>query len=474
MENRNKETYRNHADKPQKSVENAPPSTDKEPSQLGARTKIVDILTRVETRHAYTDKLLDKEITEFNPEDRALITEVVNGVLRWQYRLDWYLSHLYVGEYGNLISDVKNNLRSSAYQLMYLDRVPAYAVLNEAVEIAKSKFNQKTANLVNAILRNFLRQQKKLEYLEMKLEYLERISISYSHPLWLVQRWIEQWGIDDTVALCKSNNRRPRISIRINHLKIEPNAFFSILDENQVDYEQHPDFPECVWIDNFAEFRKLDLMKKGAAIVQDISTGLPVRLLAPQPGDTVLDMCAAPGGKTGFIGEMMDNHGRLVALEKHHSRARMLSENLQRQGINISQVITADATKIPSRLKFDKILLDAPCSGLGVLNKRVDLRWKRTLSDIEAMAKLQLKLLNSAASVLNENGSIVYSTCTIETAENEDVIRQFLNDNPQFKMDKIVQEIPRHFLWDKNIIRTFPHRHHMDGSFAVRLQKQPH
>lgn len=474
MGNRSKKTFHDHAAKSGKNFENAPAEKDKIPSQLKARTKIVDILTRVETRHAYTDKLLDKEITEFIPEDRSLITEVVNGVLRWQYRLDWYLSHLYVGEYENLIPDVKNNLRSSAYQLMYLDRVPAYAVLNEAVEIAKSKFNQKTANLVNAILRNFLRQQKKLEYLEMKLEYLERLSVSHSHPNWLVQRWIEQWGIDDTVALCQSNNQRPRISIRINHLKIDPAAFLSILDENQVEYEQHPDFPEYVWIDNFSEFRKLDLMKKGAAIVQDISTGLPVRLLAPQPGETVLDMCAAPGGKTAFIGEMMDNQGRLLALEKHHSRAKTLSDNLQRQGISTARVITADAINIPSRLTFDKILLDAPCSGLGVLNKRVDLRWKRTMNDIDAMAKLQLKLLKSAASVLNENGSIVYSTCTIEIAENEDVIQQFLRENSQFTLDKIGHEIPGQFCWDKHIIRTFPHRHHMDGSFAVRLRKQPH
>jgi len=474
MENRKKNTVQNHAAKPEKSLENRPSPEDNAPSQLDARTKIVNILTRVETQHAYTDKLLDKEITEFGAEDRGLITEVVNGVLRWQYRLDWYLSQLYVGAYNNLIPDVKNNLRSSAYQLMYLDRVPAYAVLNEAVEIAKNKFNQKTANLVNAILRNLLRQQKKLEYLEMKLEYLERLSVSYSHPLWLVRRWIEQWGIDDTVALCQSNNRRPRISIRINHLKIEPTAFFSILDENQVEYEQHPDFSEYVWIDNFSEFRKLDLMKKGAAIVQDISTGLPVRLLAPRPGETVLDMCAAPGGKTAFIGEMMNDNGRLMALEKHHSRAKMLSDNLQRQGISIAGVITADATKIPSRLRFDKILLDAPCSGLGVLNKRVDLRWKRTLNDIDAMTKLQLKLLKSAASVLNENGSIVYSTCTIETAENENVIRQFLSENSQFKLYKIGQEIPLQFCWDKNTIRTFPHRHQMDGSFAVRLRKQPH
>ncbi|MCB0286985.1 MAG: 16S rRNA (cytosine(967)-C(5))-methyltransferase RsmB, partial [Calditrichaeota bacterium] len=187
-------------------------------SQSSARNKIVDILTRVDTRQSYTDKLLDREINSYSDEDRALITEVVNGVLRWRFRLDWNLNQLYVGEYDNLIPDVKNNLRASIYQLIYLDRIPAYAILNEAVEIAKSKYNQKTANLVNAILRNFLRQQKKLEYQEMQLGYIERLCVTLSHPAWLIQRWVEQWGVDDTMALCEANNARPRIAIRINHL----------------------------------------------------------------------------------------------------------------------------------------------------------------------------------------------------------------------------------------------------------------
>lgn len=168
-------------------------------SQSSARNKIVDILTRVDTRQSYTDKLLDREINSYSDEDRALITEVVNGVLRWRFRLDWNLNQLYVGEYDNLIPDVKNNLRASIYQLIYLDRIPAYAILNEAVEIAKSKYNQKTANLVNAILRNFLRQQKKLEYQEMQLGYIERLCVTLSHPAGLSSvglnngAWMIRW-----------------------------------------------------------------------------------------------------------------------------------------------------------------------------------------------------------------------------------------------------------------------------------------
>ncbi len=446
------------------------PSEEAPASQLNARTKIIEILTRVETRHAFSDKLLEREAERFSPEDRGLITEVVNGVLRWQYRLDWYLCNLYVGEYDNLIPDVKNNLRSAVYQLMYLDRVPAYAVLNEAVEISKKKFNQKTANLVNAILRNFLRQQKKLEYLEMQLEYVEKLCVSLSHPHWMLQRWIERWGIDDTVALCRANNERPRIYIRANRLKMRPETLCEQLDEAAVAYERHPDFPEFLWIKDFSEFRKLDLLRRGAVVVQDVSTGIPVRLLNPQPGEAILDACAAPGGKSAYIVELMENQGVLVALEKHHTRARILNENFERLGINLARVICANAQNLPLAMKFDKILLDAPCSGLGVLSKRVDLKWKRSMADIETMKDLQLSLLESVAKALKENGRIVYSTCTIEPEENEEVIEAFLRRNPGFELENLRNELPARYLWEKNTVRTFPHRHYMDGSFAARLR----
>ena len=448
-------------------------ATEKVPSQINARTKAIDILSRVETRQAFTDKLLEREIDEFIEVDRNLITEVVNGTMRWQYRLDWFLSQLYVGEYDNLIPDVKNNLRAAAYQLMYLDKIPPYAVLNEAVEIAKNKYNQKTANLVNAILRNFLRQQKKLEYVEMQLEYVKRLCVMYSHPDWLVQRWIEQWGVDETIQLCLSNNSRPNLSVRLNYLQASTEPFFKSLEENNIAHRPHPDFPEFIWIDNFSEFRKLDFLKKGWVSVQDISTGIPVRLLKPQAGETVLDMCAAPGGKTGFIAEMMNNQGTLLALDRHHNRAGQLQDNLKRLGVYAAYVVAADATQIPSAQKFDRVLLDAPCSGFGVLSKRVDLKWKRSAQDIENMQRLQLQLLSAAAEAVRVNGIIVYSTCTIETEENEGVVEQFLQNHPEFVLDDLSGELPEAYLWHKNYVRTFPHKHKIDGSFAARLRKIP-
>lgn len=439
-------------------------------SQINARMKIIEILTKVETRQAFTDRLLDREIDELSEIDRGLVTEVVNGVLRWQYRLDWILSQLYVGEYDNLIPDVKNNLRASTYQLIYLDKIPAYAVLNEAVEIAKTKFNQKTANLINAILRNFLRQQKKLEYLEMQLGILDRLAVKHSHPKWLVQRWIEFWGIDNVEPLCEHNNSRPRISVRINRLTADAETFLKTLEENNIACEIHKDFQDFVWIDDFSEFRKLDFLRKGWVSVQDVSAGIPVILLDPQPGESILDMCAAPGGKAGYVAEKMRDEGFIIAIERHFSRAKFFHENLTRLGIRITNIICADSLQLPVKIQFDKVLIDAPCTGFGVLNKRVDLKWKRTLQDIENMKNLQLQLLKSAAKVVKPNGVIIYSTCTIDPDENEGVVNAFVSANTGFKLE-VPENVPNEFHSQKYFVRTFPHTHNIDGTFAVRLRK---
>lgn len=457
----------------EKSQDDAASTAPAYESQINARSKIIEILTKIETRHAFTDKLLDKELLEFNEPDRGLITEVVNGVLRWRYRLDWYLEQLYVGEYENLIPEVKINLRSSVYQLMFLDKIPPYAVLNEAVEIAKLKYNQKTANLVNAILRNFLRQQKKLELLEMDLDVLDRMAVRFSHPRWLLQRWIEYWGIDEVTRLCAWNNSRPRISVRINNLIADRDLFFKQLDENNIQYQVHPDFPDFVWINDFSEFRKLDLIRKGWVSVQDVSTGLPVLALDPQPGELVLDMCAAPGGKSSHIAEKMKNTGRLVSMDRYPGRVAVLRENLRRYEVQNAIVLSADGIMLPFKEKFDRILLDAPCTGFGVLNKRVDLRWKRSVADIENMQKIQLNLLKSAADAVKVGGIIVYSTCTIEPEENEQVVEKFLREFPEFRIEKLKGIIPDKYLWEKCCVRTFPHRHQMDGGYVARLRRLP-
>jgi 16S rRNA (cytosine967-C5)-methyltransferase len=439
-------------------------------SQIDARSKIVDILTRVETKQSYSDKLLQNEIGDLEDADRRFVTEVVNGVLRWRQRLDWYLNQLYMGEYDNLIPEVKNNLRSSVYQLVYLDKIPPYAVLFEAVEIAKKKYKQKTANLVNAILRNFLRQHRKFDMLETQLEILDKLSIKYSHPRWLIQRWIEYWGIDEVILLCQANNGRPPIYVRMDKNRSENETLFRSLDEKNIEYAVHDEFSNFLRIDNFQAFRNLDFLENGWVYVQDISTGFPVWILDPQPDETILDMCAAPGGKTGYMAERMNGTGIILALDRHSARVKLVRENVSRYGYRNIFIAAADGLALPTAVKFDKILIDAPCSGLGVLNKRADLKWKRTEQDIQNMKKLQLELLDSASQIIRPGGLIVYSTCTVEPEENEGVVREFMSKNSGFEFEKLSGKLPEKYISEHFFIRTFPHKHDMDGSFAVGLR----
>jgi 16S rRNA (cytosine967-C5)-methyltransferase len=278
--------------------------------------------------------------------------------------------------------------------------------------------------------------------------------------------------VDEVKLLCEANNSRPRLSVRLNEQLVERDTFYRLLNENQISYEVHPDFNNFLWIDNFQEFRKLELINQGWVSVQDISTGLPIILLDIQPGEQVLDMCAAPGGKAGYIAEKLEGKGKLITLDRHVSRLHLLRDNLDKLKYQSFQAIGADAVSLPLRQSFDKILIDAPCSGFGVLNKRVDLRWKRSEQDILNMKNLQLSLLESAAAVLKPEGKLVYSTCTIEPEENEDNVKKFLEIHPEFEMVKLRKIIPLVYVSDHYYIRTFPHKHHMDGSFAVLLQKK--
>ncbi len=441
-------------------------------SQIPVRSKIVEILTKIETRQAYSDKLLENELKNFEDADKRFITEVVNGVLRWQGRLDWYIRHLYSGEFENLIIEVRNNLRSSLYQLIYLDRIPPYAVLYEAVEIAKNRYNQKTANLVNAILRNFLRQQRKFDLMETQLDVLDKLALRYSHPRWLVQRWIEYWGIDEVQKLLVANNQRPRISVRLNQLKGDKTRFEETLEKENIAFEQHPDFDNFYWIDDFQAFRKLPFLTEGWVSVQDASTALPVLALDPRPGEWILDMTAAPGGKTGYIAEQMQNDGFVLAMDRHFSRIKLTRDNMRRLGYTCVRSVAADAFQLPVSREFDRILLDAPCSGFGVLSKRVDLKWKRTLQDIQNMKRIQLGLLEVAAHTVKPGGVVVYSTCTIELEENDRVVEAFLENHPEFQLDNLTPFIPEKYLDGPYFVRTFPHKHPMDGSFVARLKRK--
>lgn len=439
----------------------------------GPRGTAVKILNRIERSDAYLDRLVDAEMRsgDMNELDKGLMNEIVTGVIRWKAKVDWVLTGFFHGNFTKAETNVKNALRVALYQILFLDRVPHAAAVNEAVEFIKRLRGQKVADLVNAVLRNILRNLENIRYPDPQEDRVQFLSVVESHPAWIVRRWMERYGFDETRQLLAANNRQPDLTLRVNRLKIDFQYFLKRLEELQFQ------FSPSVYLDFFVRVRHMagigasEMFRQGFFVVQDESAGLAVQLLDPKPGDRVLDVCAAPGGKTTFIGELMKNVGELVAVDRYETRLNLVRLSCQRLGIANAHFITADASELRTA-PADKVLVDAPCSGLGVLSKKPDAKWKRELSDLDRLVQIQTAILENAANLVKPGGVLVYSTCTTEPEENIGLVRSFLERHSEFSVENASQFVNPQLVHPDGYVETTPHRHGMDGSFAVRLKKR--
>jgi 16S rRNA (cytosine967-C5)-methyltransferase len=438
----------------------------------GARATAVKILNRIERSDSYLDKLLDVELkaSDISNADKSLLAELVHGVMRWQGRLDWLLNRFTHGNFSKSEINVKNALRVALYQILFLDKVPQYAIVNEAVEFIKKIRGPKMADLVNAVLRNILRNLDNIRYPTMEEDALQHLTIYYSHPVWMVKRWLTRFSPAELDKMLAANNEIPSLSLRINKLKIDPPSFLAMLDAQAIPYQGSAFIDYFIKVKSLSKISQMESFRLGYFSIQDESAALPVLLLSPQPGERIIDLCAAPGGKTTLLGEMMKNSGEIVAVDKYEHKLNMVKTSCERLGITNVQLTVGDSFQIelpPAR----KIIVDAPCSGLGVLRKKPDIKWKRQLEDIPRLVSQQERLLENAAKLLEPGGVLVYSTCTIEPEENEQVVQSFLAKHPEFKIDDPAKFVNKSVVTPEGYVNTFPHRHQLDGSFAVRLVK---
>jgi 16S rRNA (cytosine967-C5)-methyltransferase len=438
----------------------------------GARGTAVKILNRVERTDSYLDKLLDAELKspELNDLDKGLLTELVHGVLRWQNKLDWVLNGFSHGNFAKSEINIKNALRVSLYQILFLDRIPHAAAVNEGVEFVKRIRGEKPAGLVNAVLRNVIRNIEGIRYPDPGEDQVQYLAVVFSHPHWMVKRWLNRLGFEETQKLLTANNERPGLSLRINRLKVEPGHFLTMLDQQQIQYTGSTHIDYFVKVKSLSKIGQMDLFRTGMFTIQDESAALPCLLLAAKPDERVIDMCAAPGGKTTNIAEMMKNTGELIAIDKYDAKLNLIRGSCERLGLRNVKFQVADASALEHE-QVDKVLLDVPCSGLGVLAKKPDIKWKRDLMDIQKLAMLQTQLLENAARLVKPGGVLVYSTCTTEPEENDDIISKFLSAHPEFSADDAKKFVGQTLVNQQGYVETFPHRHAMDGSFAVRLVK---
>ena len=434
-----------------------------------ARETALKILTDVE-RGAYADRALNRAFSEANLDSRntRFVTEVVNGLLRMRGHIDWVLNRYVKGGIEKRTPQIRNALRLGAYQILFLDKVPDPVAVNETVILAKRFGRQWAANLCNAVLRKVA--ERGFTYPALDADPVSHLSVFHSHPEWLVKRWIERFGVEETRELCRANNRVPDIVLRFNSLKGSIQDAIAFLARDGIETRNSPYLPAYLRLNRSEDCVRRPTFERGWFVAQDESAGLATLLLDPHPGERVLDLCSAPGGKTTHVAELMRNEGTLVAVDIHGERLQLVERNCNCLGIGIVETVRADGTEFVAE-PFQRILVDAPCTNTGVLARRADARWRKQASHLSELPKLQKKLLDHAVQILKKDGILVYSTCSMEEEENERVVKAVLERHPEMKVEDASSFVAEEFIGLEGYVRTFPHRHGLDGIFAARMRK---
>lgn len=451
----------------------APPRTGREAALRALRD--------VDVKAAYANLALDHHLSgsKLEGRERALATELAYGVTRRRATLDWAISQVATRPLEKMDPWVRNILREAVYQILYMDRIPHSAAVDQAVELAKQYGHAGLAKFVNGVLRNLIRRLPELKWPDEAAEPIRALAVKHSYPEWLVSHWLERFGRGEAVRLLEAGNQVPPLTVRVNRLKATREEAAAALAEEGVRTEPTRHSPQGLIIRDLTSASWLDrlkAMKQGLITVQDESSMLAAAVVAPQPGWTVIDVAAAPGGKSTHLAELMDNQGHVIALDIHPHKVDLIEQNAARLGTTIVQAVCLDARRVGEMMpeRADAILCDLPCSGLGTLSRRPDARWRKSPEDVEALVPVQRAILESAAKALKPGGVLVYSTCTIQPAENEQLVEAFVADHPEFRFDNIWGYLPESIAREgqaEGYVQLLPHVHGTDGFFIARMVK---
>lgn len=432
---------------------------------------------RAVRRGAFADVALEKILATANlsAPDRGLVTELVYGVVRRQRTLDAIIDQLAHKPARAQPADIRTLLHLGLYQLRYLGHIPVSAAVNTTVELAKQNRLAGLKHFVNGLLRQYVRLAEAGDPLQVPPDPVRRLGVLYSFPDWIVRLWLEQLGAAATEALCQYFNQVPAIDLRVNCLRTTREQVAAQFQAAGIGVQVVPHLPQALrLLQPSGAIQHLPGYEAGLWSVQDSSAQLVSYLLEPQPGTVVVDACAAPGGKTTHLAELMHNQGTIWACDRTASRLYRLRENLARLGLRGVNILEADSRQLPSELhQVDAILLDAPCSGLGTLHRHADARWRQTPERVSELAQLQAQLLSACAARVKPGGRLVYATCTLHPAENEAVVTDFLDTHPQWQIDPPWNHpILAPFVQPPGWIKVLPQEWQMDGFFMVRLRHQ--
>lgn len=454
-----------------------------------ARVAAHRALVRVDSDRAYASFALAGVFGELKPNrrDRALATELVYGVLRWRGRIDYYLQRLSHRPLSKLSSRVRAALRLAAYQLLFLDSVPVPVACSEAVLLVKGQ-EPWAAGFVNGVCRNMARRWRQILLPDAQIEPVDHLSVVHSHPTWLVERWHARWGFDRALAVCESNNRPAPVTVRVNLTRTTLHEMADRFRKAGVEVKHGRLSPAALRLVGAGSVERLPGFGEGLFQVQDESSQLVAWAVDPDPRHRIIDLCAGPGGKSTHIAELMALKGEgrpssapaIMSVDVHPHKSGLVQENAIRLGLDKwIRTVTQDARVMAKEYeeRFDRVLVDAPCSGTGVLRRRPDLRWQRDERELSALVQLQRELLAAAARLVAPGGLLIYSTCSLEDEENRDNVRWFLKEFPHFRAEPVAGSLPQlaaaafqgRFPW----VEIFPDDYETDGFFIFRARRGP-
>jgi 16S rRNA (cytosine967-C5)-methyltransferase len=438
--------------------------------RLSAREAALRALYKIEQEGEFAEEIVAKITSETNlsPADRRLTAELVLGTTKMKKRIDYEIGFVLDEKIEKLTPWVKNIIRMGIYQLQFTDRIPEYASVNEAVDLARKYGHGGVAKLVNAVLRNYQRKKGEIKFPEDGNDYL---ATYYSFPEWLIEKWLAIFERESVIRLCQYFNQKPAVGLRVNSLKGKPEEIERYFRETQIVFKKGDYLENYFHMESPLNLQKLELIGQGKVYLQDEASLLAAELLYPKPGEIVLDLCAAPGGKATYIAQKMENQGKLIALDKSENKLKLLRENCQRLGVEIVETVTADAASFRCGT-VDKVLVDVPCTGTGVLHRNADARWRRNPEDLKRLPELQFKILENAISLVKRGGAVVYSTCSIMPEENQEVVERVLKTHTGLELIDASRILSSKVVTKEGYLRTLPFLHNIDGAFGARLVKK--
>lgn len=438
------------------------------------RISVIESLKKIFKDKSYSNLVINNDIKNIEHKYYSIYRKSVLGVVENLMYIDWIINHMSKTSTKKMETEVLFTLRLAVYQLFFLENSYENIVVNESVEHIKKIVNIRASKFVNAVLRNIIRNKNNIIDDMKKLPFKEYLCVKYSYPEWLVLKWIEQFGREQIEDVLIANNSEAPLTLRVNSMKTSRDELINILQNKGMIVHKSEYLDKGIIIENPSEIDKSDEYRNGLFSIQSESSMLAGQVLNPTENSLIVDLCAAPGGKSLNAAEMMNNTGKIISRDIYNNKISLINKEKLRLGINNITVETFDATKLDDNLvgKADYCIVDVPCTGLGIIRRKPEIKYNKLESDLKTIPKIQYEILENASKYLKENGELIYSTCTVNKEENINIINSFLKHNKNFTTVDISNESKNNFdTSSSGYIEIYPHLHHMDGFFIAKLKR---